>query len=209
MKTGKSLLASHETSPEGMTEQCQYCLRWFKNKRAIGTHLARRHMGKGWSTTANLRPRKKTTRAEILERKKIYNANVRAANRAKGLTSAGNKRKRPLRAPYGVSMKPYGGNRWSPAQRRKHKATWAAKRNGLIPGQVIGTVTDPKAKNKNIPRDRKELAAQLKSADEYRAEIPLEQLKDPRAYINCCPNCGYNLKAHYVAAGFKQDEPQA
>lgn len=77
----------------------------------------------------------------------------------------------------GMKVRPASqkGPRWTPERRAKFDRTWAAKGK--------------------LNRNHEVLTLQ--------EELNKEAIPDPRAFINCCPNCGYNLKAHYLAAGFK------
>lgn len=71
---------------------------------------------------------------------------------------------------------------WTPERRAKFDSTWRSKNKAKL-----------KAK---LDKSNSRLEARLE-------QINKETLPDPRQFINCCPNCGYNLKAHYLAAGFK------
>ncbi len=64
---------------------------------------------------------------------------------------------------------------WTPERRAKFERTWRSK-NKLRRNHELLSLED---------------------------EVGRETIPDPRQFINCCPNCGYNLKAHYLAAGFK------
>jgi hypothetical protein len=132
-----------------------------------------RSHGKGWSTTKNFHGGKKSRSAD-LARKRAYNAKVRAENIAKGLTSSGKPRKRRRANSASLANLHRGGFPWSAERRAKFERTWRAK-NQARNNHKVGIIDDLKH----------------------------EAIPDPRAFINCCPNCGYNLKAHYLAAGFK------
>lgn len=159
---------------------CDECDRVFGSTQAVRIHKARAH-GPGWDTSGNFHrggvkgtiKRKHLTREETLAQKRSYNARTRAANIAKGLTGAGKVRKRALR-----SSKPIFGTPWTAERRAKFNSTWMSKRNRRA-------------------KFHAKIQEKLQAKKEERNS---EHLEDPRAYINNCPQCGYNLVPHYLAA---------
>lgn len=84
------------------------------------------------------------------------------------------------------------------------------RRYRLRKGMKVRTASqkEPKQKGGWSPERRARWAAKGKLNRNHETltlheELNKEALPDPRVFINCCPNCGYNLKPHYLAAGFK------
>jgi predicted RNA-binding Zn-ribbon protein involved in translation (DUF1610 family) len=69
--------------------------------------------------------------------------------------------------------KPKFGSTWTPERRKRFQATWEAKKNGVKMAEIARINVQPTKR---------------------------EEVEDPRAFINNCPYCGYNLVPHFLAA---------
>jgi hypothetical protein len=72
-------------------------------------------------------------------------------------------------------------------------------------GRLSVTLGRPMTRSdKYLMTHRKKKKARLKARLEYSnsimEEVNREAIPDPRKFINCCPNCGTNLQAYYLAA---------
>jgi predicted RNA-binding Zn-ribbon protein involved in translation (DUF1610 family) len=81
-----------------------------------------------------------------------------------------------------LKKKPAFGSAWTPERRAKFEKTWRAKNKAKL--------------NSKKDTDTQKFVQDLRSNLVNNAE----RLEDPRDFINCCPNCGTNLQAYYLAA---------
>lgn len=84
----------------------------------------------------------------------------------------------------------------------------AAHLKGAHPDKWKGNMGDtlgigPSRKWSKSERGRKPTRGQKWLATR-KANLENGHLEDPRGYINCCPNCGENLVAYYLAKGAMQ-----
>jgi hypothetical protein len=95
------------------------------------------------------------------------------------------------------------GKKWTKAQRAKFKKTMKDKRRNGAEEPAPG------AGRHHFSDEQLRLLEGIGFANIMDAMgSKSDRLQDPREFINNCPWCGGKLKAFFLAAGFKHDEPQ-
>lgn len=185
------------------------CNKAFATRPALTMHVIRAH-GKGWSTTANFKTKKRNPLSPDRQAmQRLYNARMRERYRAQGLTSAGKPRKRPY---IPRSQTPEAKRSAYLRQRDKYysqglnaKGKPFGNKHGRISPEGLRNIA--KATRLRHQRERAEKNHRIQfvypvPTKKQQIDLRREQLTAPvetpapewvHAQLHYCPKCGENL----------------
>lgn len=113
-------------------------------------------------------------------------------------------------------MKTKSGSTWTPERRAKFNSTWRSKKLARDKAERqlrrdLDRRLTMNSQHAHLTKDQIEYLETI-GYETILAALDIaagkeDYLPDPRGFFNACPMCFYDLRPHFLAAGFKKQQP--